>query len=136
MLFIGKILVDSKVTALYNSSMSNASFIFMWDENGIEAVLPITRYEKWDQENTMRMLRGDSSIANPIDGHIRTMLLRARFNSQRAYEIYAIQCDKSMDEAFWWEQWDNNPQYTAELVREKGHRLFSNYNPTSTPKIV
>jgi hypothetical protein len=30
-----------------------------------------------------------------------------------------------MDEKFWREQWEEYPQETAELIRERGHKLFS-----------
>jgi hypothetical protein len=116
-----------KITSLvYNISMATKNaFIFSWDHLGIESIIPITQYEFHEQENTMRLLRDQKRINNPLNGIIRSLLLRAQFNPQRHYEIYAIDCTKEMDEAFWREQWEEFPQATAELIRERGHKLFS-----------
>ena len=56
--------------------------------------------------------------------------MRARFNPQRNYEIYAIDCDASLDEAFWRNQWEEYPQETADLIRERGHELYSDRSTT------
>ena len=105
--------------------MTSNAFIFSWCNEGIESIIPITQYEHWDKQNLMNMLAEKPTQRNPLDTIVRNLLLRARFNSQRHYEIYAIDCDKDLDEQFWREQWEENPQFTAELVRERGHKLFS-----------
>jgi len=64
------------------------------------------------------------------------LMLRARFNPQRHYEIYAIDCDVSLDEEFWREQWEEYPQETAELIRDRGHRLYSDRASTDRIKII
>ena len=105
--------------------MTTNAFIFSWDCEGIEAIIPITQYEKWDHENLMRLLKNENKLRNPLDTIIQTLLMRARMNSQRHYEIYAVDCDESMDEEFWREQWNSRPQETADLIRERGHKLYS-----------
>jgi hypothetical protein len=67
---------------------------------------------------------------------MQSLLLRARFNPQRHYEIYAIDCAEEMDEAFWREQWEDNPQATAELIRERGHKIYSDRANTKEIKIT
>lgn len=106
-------------------NVTTNAFIFSWDCEGIEAIIPITQYEKWDQENLMRMLKNENKKSNPLDTIIRTLIMRARSNPQRHYEIYAVDCDSSLDEEFWREQWNNVPQDTADIIREKGHKLYS-----------
>jgi len=105
--------------------MTSNAFIFSWDNLGIESIVPISQYETIDRDNTMRILREQQTVRNPINGVLQMLLLRARFNPQRHYEIYAIDCDPSLDEKFWREQWDEFPQETAELIRERGHKLYS-----------
>lgn len=105
-------------------STKNA-FIFSWDQTGIESIIPITLFEKIDKENTMRLLKEQPMVRNPLNSIIQNLLLRARVNSHRHYEIYAIDCDESMDENFWKKQWNEFPQSTAELIRERGHKLYS-----------
>lgn len=105
--------------------MTSNAFIFSWDNLGIESIVPISQYETIDRDNTMRILREQRPVRNPINSVLQMLLLRARFNPQRHYEIYAIDCDPSLDEKFWREQWEEFPQETAELIRERGHKLYS-----------
>lgn len=109
-------------------STKNA-YIFSWDMYGIESIVPITQYETIDRDNTMRRLKGEKPIRNPVNSIIQSLILRARFNTQRHYEIYAIDCDPSMGLEFWQEQWESNPQGTADLIRSRGHRLYSDRAP-------
>jgi hypothetical protein len=105
--------------------MTTNAFIFSWDINGVEAIVPISQYEHWDKENLMRLLKEQSRTRNPLDSIVRNLILRAKFNTQRHYEIYAIDCDPSLDEDFWRKQWEECPQFTADLIREKGHKIYS-----------
>lgn len=116
--------------------MTTNAFIFMWDCYGIESIVPITQYENWDKTNTIRLLKGDRSVRNPLDDIVRNLVFRARYNSQRHYEIYAVDCDASLDEEFWKEQWDSNPQHTADLIREKGQQIYSDRQPVGKRVIV
>ena len=109
--------------------MTTNAFLFSWDCNGIESIIPITQYEDWDKHNTLRLLKGDRSIRNPLDDIIRNLIFRARYNSQRHYEIYAVDCDESLTLEFWENQWETDPQATADLVRERGHKIFSDRAP-------
>lgn len=105
--------------------MTTNAFIFAWDQLGIEAIVPITKYEGWDEQNTWNILKGEKPERNPLNGIIQQLTLRAMFNPQRHYEIYAIDCDESLDEEFWRKQWEEHPQATADLIREKGHKFYS-----------
>ena len=107
--------------------MTTNAYLFSWDCEGIEAIIPITQYERWDAENTWRLVKGEEAVRNPIDSIVQNLLLRAQFNTQRSYEIYTVDCSEEMDEAFWREQWEQYPQETAELIRERGHKLYSGH---------
>ena len=103
---------------------------------GIESIVPISQYENIDKINTMRLLKDETPVRNPLNSIIQSLLIRARFNPQRHYEIYAIDCDESLDEAFWIDQWNSNPQHTAELIRERGHQLYSDRVSSHEVRIV
>ena len=105
--------------------MTTNAFIFSWDCNGIEAIVPISQYEGWDAENTFRILADKPTERNPLDSIVRNLVLRARYNTQRHYEIYAVDCSADMDEKFWREQWEAHPQFTADLIRERGQKIYS-----------
>ena len=122
---------------VYNSGMAiKNAFIFSWDNLGIESIIPISKYEYIEQQNLIRILSEKPTIKNPLDGIVRNLLLRARFNSQRHYEIYAIDCAEELDEKFWWNQWEEQPQATAELIRDRGHKLYSDRVETHRVKIT
>jgi hypothetical protein len=105
--------------------MTKNAFIFSWDQEGIEAIIPITEYEHVEKQNLMRILSEKPTVRNPLNGIIQHLLLRARFNPQRCYEIYAIDCTEDLDEKFWREQWAEYPQDTADLIRKRGQKLYS-----------
>lgn len=128
-------LCHSTSSCLYfRNAMTQNAYIFSWDCQGIEAIVPITQYERWDAENTWRLVKGEEAVRNPINNIIQGLLLRARFNQQRSYEIYAVECAEGMDEKFWREQWEQYPQETAELIRERGHKLYSDH--TTRKKVI
>lgn len=106
--------------------MTCNAFIFSWDMHGIESIIPITQYEHWDKQNLIKMLSDRPTERNPLNSIVRNLILRAQFNQQRHYEIYAVECHAELDEKFWWTQWEEQPQFTADLIRERGHKLYSN----------
>ena len=112
------------------------AFIFSWDNMGIESIVPISQYEHVEQQNLIRILSEKPTIKNPLNNIVRNLILRAKFNSQRHYEIYAIDCTEEMDETFWWKQWDEYPQATADLIRQRGHKLYSDRANTKQVKIT
>lgn len=116
--------------------MTSNTFIFSWDCQGIESIVPISQYEHIEQENLLRLIGGQDTVRNPLNNIVQGLLLRARFNTQRHYEIYSVACDTSLDEKFWREQWSNYPQETADLIRERGHKLYSDRAKQSSIKIT
>jgi hypothetical protein len=105
--------------------MTTNAYIFSWCRDGVEAIVPVSQYEYWEDENLIRRIKGLAPVRNPLYSIIQHLILRAKFNSQRFYEIYAIDCDPGLDEKFWREQWQENPQFTADLIRERGHKIYS-----------
>jgi hypothetical protein len=110
-------------------TMTTNAFIFSWDELGIDSIVPITQYENWDK---VQML----TSRNRINEIIRGLMLRARYNGQRHYEIYAIDCDAELDEEFWRRRWIEDPQLCADIVRERGIKMYSARAESAGVKIV
>lgn len=115
--------------------MTTNAFIFSWDQHGIESIVPITGYEHWDKQNLIKILSDKPTQRNPLDVIVRNLIIRAQINSHRHYEIYAIDCSSELDEEFWWKQWKEEPQFTAELIRDRGHKLHSS-RKTSKQEIL
>ncbi len=103
----------------------NLVFLFSWDCYGIESIVLLNDIEETRAENTVRKLKGEDRLK-----HCRTsatcdmVLMRARANPHRFYEVYVVACEPSLDEDFWENQWATNPQGTADLVRSRGEKLF------------
>ena len=115
--------------------MTTNAFLFSWDCTGVEAIIPITHYEDWDTVNAFGVLQGKGKTSNPLNQTLNMLCMRARFNPQRFYEIYAIDCDPSLTEEFWREEWETSPQMCADLIRSKGVKIYSDRMPADTVKI-
>lgn len=116
--------------------MTTNAFIFMWDNTGIEAIVPISQYEEWDQRNCWNVLTDAPIERNPLTSILQSLLIRARANSHRRYEIYTVDCELELDKIFWQNEWDNHPQSCADLIRERGNKLFCNSNDCSKDVII
>lgn len=104
--------------------MTQNAFVFFWDENGIESIVPITEYEDWELDQSAAVLKGQKASSNPLNSILWTMKIRAQANGHRHYECYAVDCDSELDQQFWKQQWHDHPQETANLIRQRGLRLF------------
>lgn len=100
-------------------------FIFSWCNEGIESIIDVTEYENWDKHNTFKLIKGETIERNPINSIVQRLIMRARYNTQRYYEIYMITCTDDLDKEVWIQQWQDEPQFTAELIRERGYKLHS-----------
>ena len=105
--------------------MTTNAYIFAWDQTGIDSIVPITQYEEWDKKNTWNVLTDSKVERNPLMSIVQNLILRARYNSQRHYEIYSIDCAFGIDEAEWRKIWEENPQATADLIRARGQKIYS-----------
>lgn len=110
------------------------AFLLMWNQYGLEAAAPISHYEKIDQDNVVRILKGEKPEPNPMSGLLRSWILRSRFNPQRNYEVWAIDVeDTTVTEQDWYNWFDENPQNFANLVRSKG---VCQYRSTGAPEEI
>lgn len=108
--------------------MTTNAYLFMWSCRGIEAIVPITKYEDQSKLDMWNILKGEPTGKNPLDDLLSAITIRARFNTERSYEIYAMDCDESITEHNLWDWWDNSPQAAADLTRERGVCVFSDRN--------
>ena len=102
----------------------------MWDENGFETLKDCT---SWERQTFLNTIAGKELTPAPVN--LQAMTMRARFNPQRAYEIYTFNTDESIDEETLWEIAQENPQSLVDMIRRNGKKLYSNAKLTQ-PKIV
>ena len=110
------------------------TFIISWDMTGLEAVVDVTQDlaagELRDQEVLFDILKEpEANHGNEpwrrINSIIQSMTLRARANTQRHYEIYGIQTVEDIDKSTLERLFEDDPQAAAELIRDRGTKLYS-----------
>lgn len=109
----------------------NRQFVAMWDQQGLEYVGDYTEYT---QAKTWAALSGtECTVTFPNLMHLQ---LRARYNSQRHYEIYIITVDESITVEDLKNMFENDPQGTADLIRERGHCIYNDRVDNTQVKIT
>jgi hypothetical protein len=103
-------------------------YVVMWDCNGLEAVQKVPD----PADTTFAVLQGKKPPKMP---NINMWALRARFNSQRNYEIYVISTDSGIGEQDIVSMFEANPQTAADTIRRLGHKFYSD-RVTQPPAIV
>ena len=93
--------------------MKNNRFVVMWDCNGLEAVEQLPD----PADITFALLKGTKPPEYPNFMHWR---LRARYNSQRHYEIYVFETVKGITKDDIVEMFEASPQHAADTIREIG----------------
>jgi len=121
------------------------TFIISWDMTGLEAVVDVTQDlaagELRDQEVLFDILKDpEANHGNEpwrrINSIIQSMTLRARANTQRHYEIYSIQTVEDIDKSTLERLFEDDPQAAAELIRDRGTKLYSDRIAKRTQVIV
>jgi hypothetical protein len=93
-------------------------FAIMWDCQGLEAVEAVPE----PADTTFALLKGAEPPRPP---NILHWQLRARYNTQRHYEIYIITAQDGIDEDDIREMFEADPQHAADTIRRIGHEYYS-----------
>jgi hypothetical protein len=93
-------------------------YVVMWDCNGLEAVQKVPD----PADTTFAVL---SNKEPPRLPNINMWALRARFNTQRHYEIYVISADLGIGEQDIVSMFEADPQTAADTIRRLGHKFYS-----------
>ena len=96
-------------------------FLIMWDQLGLECCIDVTE----DQQRRMwQKLKGEPVSESAIPNY-QHLLLRARVNSQRHYEIYSVEATDGITAEDIREMFDASPQSAADTIRRLGHCMHS-----------
>ena len=108
--------------------MKTRTLVLMWDCYGLESIdeVPDPALLTWARL---------SDQPPPKYPNIEHWKLRARYNSQRHYEIYVVTVDACITQQAMRKMFDDSPQAMADLVRERGQCLHSD-RQTQQPVIV
>jgi hypothetical protein len=103
-------------------------FLIMWCNEGLECCIDVTE----DQQRRMwQQLKGEPVSASAIP-NLNHLLLRARYNSQRHYEIYSVEATDGITAEDICEMFEASPQTAADTIRRLGHCLHSDRSARNT----
>ena len=96
-------------------------FLIMWCNEGLECCIDVTE----DQQRRMwQKLKGEQVSESAIPNY-NHLLLRARYNSQRHYEIYSVEATDGITAEDIQDMFEASPQTAADTIRRLGHCLHS-----------
>jgi len=104
-------------------------FLLMWCTDGLEVLCDITAESQNRMWDALRGEKTQSRMPNLM--HLE---LRARYNSQRFYEIYIIDVDAEVTEQDLREMFEQDPQTAADLIRKRGTCIFG--EPRGRQRVV
>jgi hypothetical protein len=110
------------------SSDNERRYLAMWDCYGLECLFDITDS---DHDAMIAGLKGETF---KIPYNISMMIMRAKYNTQRSYEIYAFTTEPDVDYDTILEMFKHSPQVIVDAIRRNGHKIHSDYNPS--PKVI
>lgn len=90
----------------------------MWDCYGLECLFNISQ---WEREVLWATLKEEQKPKPPP---LNILLLRARYNSHRNYEIYIFEAEDSITENDLKEEFNNHPQSMVDFIRKNGKSIF------------
>ena len=96
------------------------TLLLVWDCLGLEYSCNLTEYDK---DLMWSALKGEQPKVR-IPG-LDILILRARANPQRNYEIYTVQVEADVTLKDIRDMFKDTPQEIVDLVRARGHRLYS-----------
>ena len=113
-------------------------YLAMWDMQGLECLfdvdLHMNKYNEWEKQKVVSILKEEQVPIQPQGIPLQMLILRARANSQRAYEIYEFNSTVKYDELK--EAFNDNPQPNVEWIRENGKKVYSDYVKKERKMIV
>lgn len=93
-------------------------FLFMWDMYGLEFCQDVTAVEK---RNMIKALKNEQ-LERPFN--LNALLMRARVNSQRNYEMYTMTVEQGITEEEVKKWFDSDPQQAVDQIRERGREIY------------
>jgi len=113
-----------------NSQENVNRFLAVWDCNGLESIFDVNEelrlQEEWEKEKIFTILNEEEIEPRPSSIPVTMLILRARANIQRQYEIYQFTTTMSMEEVK--DVFESSPQIIVDWIRENGSKIHSDYS--------
>lgn len=105
------------------------SFLVVWDMLGLESIFSIddamNQIESYEKDKVWKTLKDEPIGKKPNPIPLQMLIMRARYNSQRSYEIYSFNTTMSEKEVR--KIFADDPQPIVEWIRENGNKIYSDY---------
>ena len=111
------------------------TLIISWDQHGVECVYNVTQSER-QQVFDILANTTNAGKTHTTNSLLKSLILRATYNPQRHYEIYAIEIEEGLSAEDIKEMFGDDPQYSADLIRSRGRKLYSDRVDKTNVKIV
>ena len=122
----------------YSRKKKTKHYLAMWDMLGLECLydvgLYMSKYNDWEKQKVVSILKEEQVPIQPQGIPLQMLILRARANSQRTYEIYEFNSTVKYDELK--EAFNDNPQPIVEWIRDNGKKVYSDYVKQERKMIV
>jgi hypothetical protein len=113
-------------------------YLAMWDMLGLECIFDISdamhEIEQWEKQKIFSILKEERAPAKPRGIPVQMMILRAKMNSQRSYEIYEF--TSTLDINTIRKEFAKDPQPIVNWIRENGGKIYSDYVKSERKTIV
>jgi hypothetical protein len=122
-----------------SNKKSVKNFIAMWDNQGLECIFDVdaemAQRDAYEKRKLWNILKDEKMLEYRPSIPLQSMILRAKYNSQRHYEIYQFVTD-GMSEKEVREIFAECPQTLVEWIRENGNKIYSDYVKSDRKLIV
>ena len=113
-------------------------YLAMWDMLGLECLFDVDKHmnehNEWEKRKIVAILKEEVVPPKPEGIPLQKLILRAKFNSQRAYEIYEFTSTIDSNELI--EMFNDDPQPIVEWIRANGKKVYSDYVKQERKMIV
>jgi hypothetical protein len=105
-------------------------YLAVWDCYGLECLYNLTEYNAKCTYNTLMELPLPNTI--PLDH----LMMRARFNPQRNYEIYTFTAEEDVTFEMLQESFKAAPQGIVDYIRKNGQQIYSDRATDNEKRVI
>jgi hypothetical protein len=111
-----------------SNKKSVKNFIAMWDNQGLECIFDVdaemAQRDAYEKRKLWNILKDEKMLEYRPGIPLQSMILRAKYNSQRHYEIYQFVTDGlDMDDVK--SMFEDSPQFIVDHIRKNGSKIYS-----------
>jgi len=119
------------------SKNKTKNFLVVWDMLGLESIWDIdeaqNEIDEWEKKKIWNTLKEAPIEKKPNPIPLQMLLMRARINTHRSYEIYTFPSSMSINEVR--KEFNRDPQPIVDWIRKNGNKIYSDYSKSKNKVI-